>query len=225
MTTFEELVSYQLGTGIYSFPEIAFILRLPKNKVSRYITAMDDSSLGKEFQRKYIAGKGRERVTSFATLIEFYVFYHLRALRISADDILSVHTVFAEKLNTPYPYATSTLLSDPKRVLLAFAEHINFKPDQRITFEECIQSFHNNIDFTSVGVADCFYPMGRDSDVVVDPHHRFGEPTIQYTNLSAAIIFDDYIGGETCEFLSHLYNVPLKKIEDAIAFFTPNTAA
>jgi uncharacterized protein (DUF433 family) len=225
MKTFEELVSYQLGTGIYSFPEIAFILRLPKNKVSRYVTAMDHSSLGREFQRRYIAGKGRERVTSFATLIEFYVFYQIRALLISADDILSVHSIFAEELNTPYPFATSILLSDPKRLLLAFAEHITFKPDQRITFEDCIKSFHSNIDFTSAGIADCFYPMGRNSDVVVDPHHRFGEPTIQYTNLSAEIIFDYYIGGETCEFLSHLYNVPLKKIEDAIAFFTSNNAA
>ncbi|WP_315818474.1 DUF433 domain-containing protein [Paraflavitalea speifideaquila] len=58
----------------------------------------------------------------------------------------------------------------------------------------------------------------KDRHIVVDPHHQFGQPVIEKTNLLAETIYDLYNAGENKQFISRLYNVSVREINDAIDF-------
>jgi uncharacterized protein (DUF433 family) len=67
--------------------------------------------------------------------------------------------------------------------------------------------------------------LGKEHQIVVDPHHQFGQPVIENTNLLAETIYDLCKAGEKKEMLSHLYNISVKEINDAVAFFSTKKAA
>lgn len=225
--TFDESMNHQLGSGIYSIPDVAFILRLPKDKVRRWMKEFWDGKLSTDYNRKYSVGEGRNKVTHFHTLIEFYVFYQLRELNISAKKIFIAHNAIAEQLKTAHPFASSKVLSDGKSILFTLHDGtiVNADHSKQAAFKEIIESFCKKIGFSNAEIAECFYPMGRDKHIIVDPHHQFGQPTIKNTNILAETISDLYNAGESSLFLSRLYKIPIKQIEDAISFFSFKTAA
>ncbi|TCD00895.1 DUF433 domain-containing protein [Pedobacter psychroterrae] len=217
----------ELGAGIYTIPDVAFILRLPQAKVRRWMKEFWDGRLGKDYEVKYSHGEGREKVTKFHTLIEFYVFYQLRELGISTKQIFLAHRDISSQLNTAYPFASSKVLSDGKSILFELNDGtlVNADESKQSVFKEIIESFCKKIEFSSTDIAQCFYPMGRDKHIVVDPHHQFGQPTIENTNILAETIFDLFKAGESIDFLARLYQLPIKEIKDAITFYTPKSAA
>lgn len=222
-----ESINHELGTGIYSIPDVAFILGLPKGKVRRWMKEFWDGKLGNDYDNQYSWGTGRDKVTHFHTLIEFYVFYQLRALNISTKKIFIAHHAIAEQLKTAYPFASSKVLSDGKSILFTLDDGtiVNADYSKQAAFKEIIESFCKKIEFSKMEIAECFYPMGRDRHIIVDPHHQFGQPTIENTNILAETVSDLYNAGESTLFLSRLYKVPVTVIEDAISFFKPKTAA
>jgi uncharacterized protein (DUF433 family) len=66
--------------------------------------------------------------------------------------------------------------------------------------------------------------MGKDNHIIVDPHHQFGQPVIENTNILAETVFDLSQAGDTPEFISGLYQLKVKEVENAIALFTPKQA-
>jgi len=222
-----ESADHELGTGIYSIPDVAFILGLPKAKVRRWMKEFWDGRLSLEHKQKYSWGEGRDKFTHFHTLIEFYVFYQLRTLNISKKKIFIAHKAIASQLQTIYPFASSKVLSDGKGILYTLRDGtiVNADSSKQAVFKEIIQAFYKKIEFSKTQIAYCFYPMGKNSRIVVDPHHQFGQPTIENTNILAETIYDFYTAGESILFLSRLYKLSIKEVEDAIAFFVTKTAA
>lgn len=224
--TLKESINYGLGTGIYTVPDIAFVLGLPRNIVRPFLKEFLSGKLGRDYNED-TCGKGRERVVNFPTLIEFYVFYHLRTLKVSPKKIFIAYHHIAKQFNTVFPFAISKVLSEEQNEVFVFINEttLNLDCKKLSAFKATIEAFCKKIEFSKADIADCYYPLGRGSHIVVDPHHQFGQPTIEHTNLLAENIYNLSQAGETNDFLSRLYNVTLKEIEDAITFFTPKIAA
>lgn len=218
--------NHKLGAGIYTVPDVAFILGLPAGKVRRWLNEFWDSRLA-EKDNKYSWGEGRDKATNFYTLMEFYVFYQLRELNVSTNRILTAHEDIASQLNTPYPFASSKMLTDGKNILFTMEDGTVVKADKskQAAFKEIIKNFCKKIEFSEADIAERFYPMGKDKKIIVDPHHQFGQPVIEDTNILAETVFDLYQAGESPEFISRLYQLKVKEVEDAIALFTPKRAA
>jgi uncharacterized protein (DUF433 family) len=216
-----------LGNGIYTIPDLAFILRLPPQKVRRWMNDFWNSRLGEKYHGKYSWGEGRDKATNFYTLIEFYVFYQLRELNVGIKAILKAHEAMAKQLNTPYPFASSQVLTDGKSILYCLEDGTTIKADKslQIAFKEIIESFCKKIEFSKSKLAERYYPLGKEHHIVVDPHHQFGQPVIEHTNLLAETIFDLHTAGEKKEVLARLYKISPKEIDDAVAFFSPKKAA
>ncbi len=68
--------------------------------------------------------------------------------------------------------------------------------------------------------AEKLYPKGKNSSIVIDPHHRFGEPVIEDTNISAESIFSFYNAGESISTIASLYDISEKQVNDALDFFS-----
>jgi len=218
--------NHKLGAGIYSIPDVAFILKLPVAKVRRWMNELWDTRLV-QHDHKYSWGEGREKATNFYTLIEFYVFYLLRESKVSTHKILIAHEDMSNQLNSPYPFASSKLLTDGKSILFTMSDGsiVNADRTKQTAFKEIIEIFCKKIEFSDSQIAERFYPLGKNSSIVVDPHHQFGQPVVFDTNILAETIFDLYQAGENTQFISHLYQLKEKEVKDAIALFTPEAAA
>ncbi|TCD19864.1 DUF433 domain-containing protein [Pedobacter psychrodurus] len=220
-------LNQQLGGGIYTIPEVAFILKLPVGKVRRWMTEFWDNKFSKKNSNKYSWGEGRDKATNFYTLIEFYVFYQLRALNISTNRIFKAHQDMAEQLNTAYPFASSKLLSDGKSILFTMKDGTIVEADntRQAVFKQIIEQFCKKIEFSTTDIAERFYPLGKEKHIIVDPHHQFGQPVIEETNILAQTLYELYNAGETVAFLSRLYDLKEIDIQSAIELFTIKEAA
>lgn len=217
----------KLGNGIYSIPDLSLILRLPKGKIRNWLNEYWDVRLAEKHKRKYSWGEGKNKATNFYTLIEFYVFYQLRNLKVGTKTILHAHEIMADQLNTPYPFASSEVLTDGKKIIYSIDDGttINADKSKQIVFKEIIESFCKKIEFSESHLAERYWPLGKGRHIVVDPHHQFGQPVIEKTNLLAESIRDLHSAGESKQFLTRLYNISIKEVNDAIDFFNLKTAA
>jgi len=224
MTAFHK---QQLGAGIYTIPDISRLLGLPQPKVRRYLNKYWDERLGKPlFNETYSWSAGNNiKAVNFYTLIELYTCFHLQELGVSIQQILKSRIAIAKDLGTPYPFASEKLLSDGKKIWYEFKDCI-VKADgsKQTDFVDFIRQFANNIEFNAAKVAEKFWPAGRNSNVVVDPHHQFGQPVLNGTNINAEVIFSMYESGEPADTIGILYDLTQKQVNDAISFYKKSVA-
>lgn len=215
-----EKKNIKLGSGIYSIPELSFILCLPKHKVRRWMNDFWDSHLGASYQSKYSWGQGRDRVTNFLTLIEFYVFYQLRENKVTTKKILEAHKLMEKVLNTHYPFASSEVLTEGKNIFFSLEDGTTIYADKsrQIVIKNAIESFCKKIEFAKDHLADKYWPLGKGSHIVVDPRHQFGQPIVVGTNITAAAIYAMYQSGEKINVIGILYDLTQKQVADAITF-------
>ncbi len=212
----------ELGAGIYTIPDISKLLGFPQAKVRRYLNDYWDERLGKQlFNATYSWSAGNNiKAVNFYTLIEFQTFFYLQELGVSTNEILKSRATIAKDLQIPYPFASAKLLSDGKKIWYEFKDSI-VKADgsKQSDFVEFIRQFADKIEFNANKIASKFWPAGKSSDVVVSPHHQFGQPVLNGTNINAEVIFSMYQSGEPTESIGILYDLTKKQVSDAISFY------
>lgn len=217
----------QLGSGIYTIPDISKLLNIPQAKVRRYLNEYWDDRLGKRlFNETYSWSAGNNiRAVNFYTLIELYTCFHLQELGVTPRQILKSRVAIGKDLQIPYPFANARLLSDGKKIWYEFKDSIvNADGSKQTDFVEFIRKFADKIEFNSHKIAEKFWPAGRKSDVVINPHHQFGQPILNGTNINAEVIFSMYESGEPIEALGILYDLTPKQVGDAISFYKKSAA-
>ena len=222
----KENLNQQLGKGIYTIPEVAFLLKLPLAKVRRWMTDFWDNKFSEKHNHDYSWGIGTGKATNFFTLIEFYVFYQLRELNVSTIKIFHAHQEMAEQLNTPYPFASSKILSDGRGILYTLEDGtlVNADKSKQTVLKQIIEQFCKKIEFSNSDIAERFYPLGKDKSIIVDPHHQFGQPVIERTNILAQTLYELYNAGESVKFLARLYDLDVIDVENAIELFNVKVA-
>lgn len=210
----------QLGNGIYTVPDLAAILNLPPAKVRRWLNEFYNSRLGEKYKGRYSSGEGRDKVTNFYTLVEFSVFYLLRKHGVSVKKIMAAHGHMAEQLKTPYPFASSQLLTEGKNIFFTLPDGTTMYADksQQIVIKKAIESFCRKIDYSPSQLAERYYPLGKEHHVVVDPHHQFGQPVIEGTNILADTIYSLYKAQEPIGVIANLYELSEQQVADAVNF-------
>lgn len=211
-----------LGNGIYTIPDIATLLRLPNYKVNRWIKTFWDDKLGAKFKQRYSWDIGFTRAINFHTLIEIYTFYQLTQAGVKPSEILKAHEWLSEKENTPYPFAKKDVLqrlrSDGKKVLWEDNEGIRSVDKSAQFYLEIIKPFLKNLDFDNGQLAVRLWPLGKERSIVCDPHHKFGQPVINGTNITADVISDMNRAGDSVEFIAKAYNISPKQVQDAVDY-------
>jgi len=222
-STFEK---NKLGSGIYTIPDISFLLGFPQNKVRRYINDYWDERLGKKlFNQTYNWSNEKTKAVNFYVLIELSVFFKLQELGVKTSKILKSHEAISKDLNTPFPFASQGLLTDGKKIWYEFEDSIiNADGTRQTNLSDFIQVFCEKLDFNGHNIAQRYYPNGKDKCVVVDPHHQFGQPVIFGTNINTEVIYSMYSSGEKIDTLSVLYDISQKEINDVIQFYQKSAA-
>lgn len=217
----------QLGSGIYTVSDVSTLLSIPKFKVRRYLNEYWNERSGKKlFNETYSwSVDNKIKAVNFYTLIELYTCFHLQELGVTPKEILKSRTAMMKDLKIPYPFASEVLLTNGKKIWFEFKDSI-VKADgsKQTDFVEFIQQFASKIEFNSNKIAEKFWPAGKQSDVVINPHNQFGQPILNGTNINAEVIFSMYESGEPIEAIGILYDLTKKQVNDAISFYKKSAA-
>jgi uncharacterized protein (DUF433 family) len=210
-----------LGIGLYSIPDVARILNLEPPFVRRWLNEYWGNRFKSNKKTVSSWGTGREKAIHFYTLIEFYVFYQLRKQGLSAQSIAKSHEVIADELKTEFPFANLTILTDGKRILYALDGEtiINADKTKQINFAAIIKEFCHQIDFGKDRIALRYWPLGKEKNIVVDPHHQLGQPVIKNTNILAETLYRMNAAGEKVNFIASLYDVSENDVKASIELF------
>jgi len=214
-----------IGTGIYTVPEAARILELSPQKVGqcmRRYWEFDFLNDYKDSDAPYTHGSGRDRVFNFYTLIELITVSTFRELNVTFPKIKKAHRIAARVLKTQYPFAKKVFMTDGEKIIHNCDEitSLILNEQKQLAFREIIEPFCNKIDFDEVHqIAQRYWPMGRNRNILIDPEHRFGEPVIKGTNISVAMINSLIEAGESKSFIAEEYNISEEAVHDVIRYF------
>lgn len=225
------IVTPKLGEGIYYLKDISAILGLDYSKVKRWIMGYWDNHFKTTF------GDGKNKAINFYSLIEFYTFYKLREKGISAQQLKQIHDIMSTELSTIYPFAKADAFNletkksrhsgKAKKVLYYSFEENFVKADgkhQLLISDTFLADFLEKIEYDKNKIARRFFPLENSKNIVVDPHHQFGQPIIAGTNIKTKTIYQLYLGGESNETICILYKLTNDKVQDAIDFHLKQAA-
>lgn len=213
----------QIGSGMYTVPDIAHILRIPVAKVNRWVKEYWDKKFAKDFGQSYSWKSGSSRAVNFQTLIELCICFKLSEEGINTKAIIEAHQALSDIFKTPHPFASDHILprisADSKKIYFKEGDKIIFSLDAHRQFNvEFIQLFFKNIEFNENSIAQRLWPLGKDKHIVVDPAHQFGQPVIENTNIYPETLYGLYKAGEPINFIAHIYEISEQDVNDAIEF-------
>lgn len=206
----------KIGEGVYLPTDVSEILRLEYRRV-KYL--MDT------FWSEYTFGEKRNKAINFFSLIEFYTYFHLRNRGFTSTRIKGFHKDLQRNLDTQYPFASIKVVepksAKPKtKSSKIWYEYMGelMRDDRTIqtSISSFVAPFLKQIDFGEDELAKRLYPFHHTKNIVVDPLHQFGQPTINGTNIQTKAIFNLYNVGESKVNISKLYDISENQVDDAI---------
>jgi uncharacterized protein (DUF433 family) len=209
-----------VGAGVFLAKDVSEILNLPYSSVRYWMFEFWDGRFSQSHKSLYTFGEKGNKAIDFLTLIEFYTFYQLRKRGVSSQKIQKAHHYISKQLNTKYPFALAGISTDGKKIWYEYLENmINADGTNQIDMKRIIEPFLDKIDFGDNYHAERYFPLGKTHQVVIDPQHQFGQPTLPGTNLKTDTIFKLYRGGETKKSICILYDISQKQVSDAILYY------
>jgi uncharacterized protein (DUF433 family) len=111
------------------------------------------------------------------------------------------------------------LRTDGKKVLFEQKDGSIYTVDGTLQFKlSFVKEFFKNLDFASDSLAMRFWPIGKEKKIVCDPHHQFGQPVIDGTNIQSEVLYRMYLAKEPISFIAELYELPVINVKNAIEF-------
>jgi uncharacterized protein (DUF433 family) len=212
----------QIGIGIYTASEIANILRVPKQKVHRWIDVYWDGKLADNHSGNYSWKTGNSKAVGFLTLIEFYVMMELSERGVKPAKVIKAHKKLSEIHQNNFPFALKAVLEGLK----TDGSHVYYKDAGQILSLDgsdqlnldFIRLFFKNLEFDSDNIASRFWPLGKKNSIILDPERKFGHPLINDHNIYPETIYQHYKAGDPVEYLADIYSLSVKQINDALEF-------
>ncbi len=209
----------KIGDGIYTSSEVAEILNISKRRATYLIKAYSEQKFKDLSNFTYVYKNERRKSINFYGLIELKVFDTLRSNGFSSYQILDAYKEFAKEYGTNYPFAKKQVLFMGKKIILQIGGGYRLVSGEKtLLIPKIIESFAKKIEFSEDGTALRLFPIGMNKDVVVDPNHQFGAPTVKDTNIRASTLCGMHEAGDSIKLLSALYKIEEKSVKDAIAY-------
>lgn len=212
----------KLGNGIYTAGDISRILRIKEEKVRRWIKVYWDGEIGAEYGQLYSWNITGNRAVSFHTMVEFYIMLLFSEVGVAPMAVAKAHKELSQMFNTPFPFARKEVLQNiqvsGRDIYIEIHGNIQQLNGTKQLALRLIQQFYKNLDFDKDEIATRFWPMGKDTSVVVDPSRKFGSPVLADNNIYPETLYQHFLAGDPVNYLAHIYEISEKEVEDAIKF-------
>lgn len=212
----------QLGRGIYTTSEISQILRLPYEKVHRWMKNYWDRELSDAYKKQYSWKVDNSRAFSFHAFVEFYVMMELSEAGVKPKQVMKAHTELSAMYDSAFPFALKEVLgkihTDGKTIFFDTDKgtvSLNGTKQFNLHF---IKVFFKNLDFNGGSIANRFWPLGKDKSILIDPERKFGHPLINSNNIYPETIYNNYKAGDPIAYLAHVYELTEDQVKHAIEY-------
>jgi uncharacterized protein (DUF433 family) len=158
--------------------------------------------------------------------MELRVVAKLRRKGISLQHIRAAAAIAREVLGTRHPFASRRVFTDRKRILTYLdAPPAEFEMVElhRSTVHQLIagpllEPLLEDLDFDEEsGVANRWWPLGKQVPIVLDPEVSFGAPTVAGTRIRTDIVAG-MAAVDTIAATSTAYEIPSDQVEAAVTF-------
>lgn len=209
----------ELGKGIYTISDLAFVLRMKNSKVRYWVNSYLREKLPEITSHRYNMNPDQGIFVNFSSLLELYIFEQLELKGHSRKKILECYKAISDNYNTKYPFTKRKIVSAGGSILF---EHkgklINADRTLQINMSEVLAQYLEKIEFDMKGNAIKFFPQGKQSSVVLDPEIQFGTPIISGTRINVNTVVDSYNSGDSKQLISNIYGISNQQVEDALEF-------
>ena len=218
-------MSELVGKGLYSAREAAHIIRVPANKLRRWMFGYQ--SKGVDYAGLWEREIREPGVISFHDLLELKLVHEFRQHGLSLPVIREAARIAREEFHTSYPFARQHFHTDGKRVFLEAAEQVNVHLVDVISKQYVMDkvyrpSFLASIDYSPIGDAERWYPMNDDhhpdKSIVLDPQRAFGKPILTESGVPTRVLYDAYRLNEPVEVIAANYAVTPEDVKQAVLY-------
>lgn len=206
-----------LGLGIYSLREAASIIGVKKERVTYLLSTYWDKQFSQDAGGRYTWTVKKKKYISFLLLMELLVVKKLEDMGISKKAILKARAVLAQKVDSAHPFAN--------RGLTVYGADVFFSTDTatirtdgtgKQAFAHIIHELGEKINYgEDDGDAETYWPLGKDSSIVINPAIQFGQPVVAGTRITVDNILGYLESGETIEGLINSFDLTGKQIMDS----------
>lgn len=216
--------------GIYSAPEAARILQVKTAWVYRLIRGYTfktrsgaPSSSPKLFEAELGEVRGLFTVT-FLDLIELMFVRDFLKQGVSLHTIRKAAVAAAELYSEEqHPFCVQQFQTDGKRIFARAASEVG--DDKMVelvkrqhVFTRVVAPYLKQLEYSTAGTLQRWFPLGTNRHVVLDPAIRFGAPVVKDVAVPVHSLAAGVRGGETHAAVARWYDVPVGAVRDAVAF-------
>lgn len=206
----------ELGHGVYSFAEVAKLLKLPRARVREWCVGQRPV-----LSAGYAPIDGIHAI-SFLDVVEVHVAAQLRACGVSLQRVRKVHQRLQKDLGTSTPFARRELLTDGKDVFLRCATNdgddaIYEAITKQHVIPKLILPFLRQLRYASVNsLADRWNVA---DGVVIDPRYNFGQPMLESCSVPTSVIAAEFsANGNDPERIGGWFGITATDVMHAIRF-------
>lgn len=199
-----------LNTGIFLPSDISLILGMKQQKINRWLNMYWSEKINYTDTTKTI---------NFLTLIEIYVFNTFLEKGISRKKIISFHEDLKQIFNISFPFAYKAFFYNSKEIFTTKNKCL-FDTTGNYVIKDFITPFANKIDFSEkTHLANCFYPQGKSSNIIVNPEIQFGKPIIKGTRITIDVIYEMLKQKNSTEEISCWYEIDEIIVKEIANFY------
>jgi uncharacterized protein (DUF433 family) len=211
-----------LQRPIYGFEEAAHLLGLPADRVRAWLDGYQRGGVGYEPVIR-VEPTGDEVVTWG----EFVELAYLREYRRNGVPLLRLRPVIAalqQEYQTLYPLATAKPFVHGRDLVLRLQHEIGLPPPLAIVVQagktielaDEANRFFKKVEFDPDEQVCRIHPAGTASPVVIDPLHRFGQPSIG--GVATERLWELYDAGETIEEIAAGHRMAPTSVRAGVAY-------
>jgi len=219
-----------LDAPAYSIAETTRLVGVPRSSVNYYLRGYqykypaNEKSYTRKLSPIISQSETGSTYASFLDLIDLLCVKEFLARNFTLQFLRKALAEAKEYLGTPH-FATSQFYTSKDRIILKIPKNgvlIQLMTGGQITIPEITQKLSHKLDFADaahLGLAQRFFPNGKNGAIVIDPQISFGRPTLVGYGVATSNIYDLYLGEkQKIKPVSEWFNIPVPEIRVAVKF-------
>lgn len=226
------------GTGIYTLPEAARLIRVPAQKMHRWLYGYTYSKKAKgETSQGYSEPLWAPQLSKDdfdAEVIGFRDLLEVRFVAAFVDHGVPLPVIrrcletAREVVGGDYPMSSGAFKTDGKTIFAEAIERsrsdgtlLDLKSRQFVFKDIISPSLWAGIEYAGKKAVKWF-PQGARSPIVLDPARQFGSPIIDASGVPTSVLFASYraegANAQAITRTARVYDVPVKVVDAAVRF-------
>jgi hypothetical protein len=218
-----------LGVGLYTNAEAARILHSADHKVRRWVEGYYRYGLadGRRHHAGVVSAElrkvGGHRLLTFVNLMELHLIKLFRDEGVRMTTIRKAAEMAGRRFGTDHPFALRRFDTDGRDIFVTLGadgsggEYVQDAVTAQHVFDSMVRPFFLKVDDQQDEILR-FWPLGRDSRVVLDPHRSFGQPIDAPTGVPTVVLFEALEVEGDPDHVARLYRVAVEAVLCAADF-------